>query len=62
MIDSVSGDGTFFVGQESIRVVKGDRFIRLSIDARGIYRDTLTCKSDEVSETATVRIIPGTKW
>ena len=61
LIDSVSGEGSFSLGRENIRVVKGDRFILLSIDAAGIYRDNLTCQSDQVSETATVRIIPGMK-
>ena len=38
---------------------KGDRFITIDVLLAGVYGDTLKCKSDKVSEIATVQIVPG---
>ena len=58
-LESASDGDRFFLGDESGEVRKGDRFIQLSLEAQGVFGGTVTCQSDEVSETATVNVVPG---
>ena len=58
-LDLANDGDMFFLGEEAGEVRKGDRFIQLSLDTLGIFGGTVTCQSDEVSETAAVIVVPG---
>ena len=56
---TVDNGDSFYVGEDEINVNRGDRFIRVEMTVEQDYGDVLTCISDETSDTATLRIIPG---
>ena len=60
-IAAVDTQGSISVGEDTLVVTKGDRYIdiHVQIQEAPMYGDTLKCKSDVLTDNAIIRIVPG---
>ena len=56
------GSAQFTVADDTINITRGERFTEVVVEIGfpASYGDILTCKSDSSSDTANLRIVPGT--